>query len=529
MSRSKRVVAAATVSLMALAVAACGDDNDSSGSKGGGSSSGKAVIMGTTEPVNSLDPAATYDLGSWTVNYNTFQQLLTYEAGAKDYTGDAAEKCEFTDAKTFTCTIKDGLKFTNGSDLTAEDVAFSIKRVVTIADPAGGSSLFNSMQSVEAKDPKTVVFHLKRPDATFPQVLTTGSASIVPSDADYPADKLRMADNSIGSGVYKLDKYKPKQLASFVANKDYTGPRKPKSQQYVLQFFSEESTLKQAVENGKVDFAYGKLSPTTLQAIEKDGASKGVSIVQGAGAEIRYIAFNVKSKPVDNKVVRQAIAQVLDRKSIAENVYNGNVVPLYSMVPQGLNGAVESFKEKYGEPSADKAAALLRKAGVKTPVSVDLWYSSEKYGAVTTDEFTEIKRQLEESKLFKVKLDSTGWEQYQKAAFDEDLYPGFGLGWYPDFPDADNYLSPFMRDGGYFTNNYSNPKVNSALDTELASDDAKVRNTAFAEIQKIIAEDVPVLPIWQGKQSAVAREGITGLEETFDPSYIFRFWLIAKK
>lgn len=523
MSRSKRVVAAATVSLMALTVAACGDDN------GSGSGGGKAVIMGTTEPVQSLDPAKTYDLGSWTVDYNAFQQLLTYEAGAKQYSGDAAEKCEFTDPKTFTCTLKAGQKFSDGSALEAEDVAFSIKRVVTIADPTGASTLFGSMDSVEAKDAKTVVFHLKRPDATFPQVLTTGAASIVPSDGGYPADKIRSDNKLVGSGVYKIDTYKPKQLINFVANPEYKGPRKPKVKQYVLQFFSEESTLKQSIENGKVDIAYGKLSPTTVQALQKDGASKGVEVVQGQGADIRYLTFNVKSKPVDNKAVRQAIAQVIDRESIAKNVYNDNVVPLYSMVPQGLQGAVESFKEKYGAPSKEKAADLLKAAKVKTPVSLDLWYSSEKYGAVTTDEFTEIKRQLEETGLFKVKIDSSGWEQYQKAAFDEDQYPGFGLGWYPDFPDADNYSSPFLRDGGYFSNNYKSPALNAQLDKELASDDQKVRDAAFAEVQKITAEDVPVLPVWQGKQSGVVRKGVTGVDETFDPSYIFRFWLIGKK
>ncbi|WP_229698163.1 ABC transporter substrate-binding protein [Wenjunlia tyrosinilytica] len=510
---------------MALTVAACGGDkNDSSGSSGGG-----AVIMGTTEPVQSLDPAKTYDLGSWTVIYNTFQTLLTYEAGAKEYSPDAAEKCSFGDPKTFTCTLKSGQKFSDGSDLTAEDVAFSIKRVVKIADPTGASTLFGSMQSVEAKDAKTVVFHLKRPDATFPQVLTTGAAAIVPSDKPdvYPADKVSAVSKSIGSGVYTLDKYKPKQLASFIANKEYKGNRKPKAKQFVLQFFSQESTLKQAVENGKVDVAYGKLSPTTLDAIGKE-KSKGVSVVQGAGADIRYLTFNVKSKPVDNKAVRQAFAQVLDRDAIAKNVYNGNVTPLYSMVPQGVAGATQAFKDKYGAPSKDKAAGILKKAKVKTPVSIDLWSSPEKYGAVTTDEFTEIKRQLEATGLFKVKLDTSAWEQFQKAAFDEDQYPVFGLGWYPDFPDSDNYSSPFLRDGGYFTNNYKNAAVNKQLDKELASSDAKVREAAFAEIQKITAEDVPLLPVWQGKQNGVVRDGVTGVQDTFDPSYIFRFWLVGK-
>src|SRR3954471_19732541 len=532
--RTHRLAVLGCTALLAVGVAACGGSGgDDAAPAGGGStpeaSKGNAdtVIMGTTDKVAALDPAACYDLGCQQVIGNIYQRLLSVPAGGNKPEPDAAESCEFSDPKTYVCKLKPDLKFSSGDPLTSEDVKFSLDRQLKIADPSGPSSLLASLKSVDATDPMTVTMHLKKVDNTWPFILTHTVAAIVPSKI-YPADKKQPDDKAIGSGPYQLEKYTPGEQAVFKANPNYGGANKPQTPNVIMQYYKEPSALKLAIEQGDVDVAYRSLSPTDLEAL-KGESDKGIKVIDGAGTEIRYIVFNVTKKPTDNIALRKAIAQVIDRQAISTNVYKDTVKPLYSTVPAALPGAKESFKDAFGDPDPAKAKQLLADAGIQTPVSLDGWYTPTHYGPVEVDLWNEIKRQLEASGLFKVKLDSTEWTQYKDAAFAKHQYYFYGLGWFPDYPDGDNYLAPFMRDGGFFQNGYTNKDVDAALDTELKESDETKRTDAFGVVQDAEAKDVPLIPIWEGKQIAAIKDTVSGVEKTFDPAFQFRFWLVTKK
>ena len=121
----------------------------------------------------------------------------------------------------YECTLNEGLKFSDGSDLTSEDVKASFDRNAAIADPQGASSLYTNLKSIETPDDLTVVFNLKAPDATWPFLLTSGGAAIAP--AEYPADKVQPSDEVIGSGRYTVAEYEPGQQTVLEANPEYTG------------------------------------------------------------------------------------------------------------------------------------------------------------------------------------------------------------------------------------------------------------------------------------------------------------------
>jgi peptide/nickel transport system substrate-binding protein len=526
--------------VMLASLAACGgDDSPEGGGNGngnGGDASGESWILGTTETITSMDPAGSYDMGSWNMQYSIFEQLLRVPAGESEPVGDAAESCAYDDPQTITCTLRDGLTFSNGNELTSSDVRFSFERNIAIADPNGASILLGQLaepgaepavmreDAIETPDDLTVIFHLNDPDTTFLKLLSTAVTSIVDEET-FPADELAADDAVIGSGPFKLSQFRPGEQAVLEANESYTGERTPAASQVFIQFFNAAAPLKEAISTGQVDIAWRTLGPTDLNDLKQDD---NVEVLEGEGSEFRYWVFQFGSPTVQEKAVRQAVAQIIDRDTIAQDAYDATVAPAYSILPPGFGGQKDSFQEKYGEPNVDAATKLLEDAGVQTPVDLTLGYTPTRYGPNSVDEANEIAAQLEDSGLFTTNIEQAEWEQYQ-TLYKENAYDLFQLAWYPDILDADNYLTPFIKDGGFFANNYSSPQVNRLIAQELAETDQAAREEIIGQLQDIVAEDVPLVPSWFGKNVAVATPQMSGVAETLDPSYIFRVWEISKE
>ncbi len=495
--------------------------------------------MGTTDTVTAIDPAGSYDLGSSTLQYSLFQTLVTIPAGSTTPEGDAAESCTYNDPKTLTCKLKPDLKFSNGDALTSSDVKFSFQRALAIGDPNGaalyllgdiatadadGNLTGLDPKAIETPDDTTVIFHLNKPDVTFESLITYPGTGAIVDEEVFPANKKLPDDQVIGSGPYKLSQYKAGEQATLEVNDNYSGPA-PKSGQVFIHYYTDSSGLKLAVQNGEIDVAWDTLGPTDLTALSQDS---NLTVAKGAGAAIRYWVWRVDKGVGADVAVRRAAAQVIDRAAIAKNAYENTVTPLYSIVPKGLAGATEAFKAAYGAaPDVTAAKKTLSDAGVSTPVNITMGYTPTHYGPNSVDEATEFKRELEASGLFTVDLKSTEWEQYQ-TIYKQGAYDLWMLGWYPDYPDADDYLSPFLVNGGFFENGYKNPEVNSLTAHELASPDQSTRNADFKKLQDIAARDVPFIPSWVGNNIAVYTNGMQGVKATLDPAYIFRLWTISK-
>src|SRR5690606_22006770 len=313
---------------------------------------------------------------------------------------------------------------------------------LAIEHESGGWSVLSVIDSVETPDESTVVFNLSSADAVFPFKLTTAAAAIVPSS--YPADALQPNDQVIGSGPYTVEAFDPTQQIQLGINENYGGDREVNNSGVILQFYQQESALKQAIEEGEVMVAYRSLNVTDIADLEENGAERGVNVVVGQGTEINYLVLQASREPFDEVAVRQAVAQIIDRESIAETVYRGTVSPLYGPVPDGVAGHTPAFQDVYGEPNPDEAARILDDAGVETPVEFDLWWMPDRYGAEIGDMYGEIERQLEDSGLFEVNLESMSWAQYATTFADQSM-DAFDLGWFPDFPDPSTYIEEFYH------------------------------------------------------------------------------------
>jgi len=534
--------AIALAGVSAFALTAC------TGPSGGGTATGSAaggstITYGTTDKVVTLDPAGSYDAGSFMVMNQIYPFLLNSKPGTADSTPDIAESASFTSPTEYTVKLKPGLKFANGHALTSSDVKFSIDRVVSIADDNGPASLLGNLDSVAVKDDSTVVFTLKAGnDQVFPGVLAANAGPIIDEEV-FPADKLMTDDEIVKgkpfAGPYTIESYKKNELVSLKANPDYQGLLgKPANAGATIKYYADSNNLKLDVQQGNIDVAGRSLTATDAADLEKDSK---VKVYKGPGGELRYIVFNFDTMPFGAKAadadpakalaVRQAMAHVVDREAIASQVYKGTYLPAYSVVPDGFVGAIQPLKEMYGDgsgkPSLDKAKKAFEDAGVTAPVTIKLQYNPDHYGKSSGDEYAMIKEQLEKSGLFTVELQSTEWVTYSKDRT-ADAYPVYQLGWFPDYSDADNYLTPFFVPGNFLKNHYENPTVTELISKQLTTVDKAEREKVIGESQTAVAKDLSTLPLLQGAQLMVAGKDVKGVDQTLDASFKTRLGVISK-
>ncbi|MWV50250.1 peptide ABC transporter substrate-binding protein [Rathayibacter sp. VKM Ac-2803] len=537
---TRALTATAGFAAVALVLAGCSAGGDDSS---GGDAAGGTLTIGTTDKITTLDPAGSYDNGSFAVMNQVFPFLMNTPYGTPDVEPDIAESAEFSAPTEYTVTLKEGLKWANGNDLTSSDVKFSFDRQLAIANANGPSSLLANLDSVAAPDDTTVVFTLKSEnDQTFPQILSSPAGPIVDEDV-FSADSLTADDDIVSgeafAGQYTIANYDVNNLIQYKAYEGYQGVLgAAKTGTVNVKYYADSSNLKLDIQEGNIDVAFRSLSATDVEDLR---GNDSVKVVEGPGGEIRYIVFNFDTQPFGATTpeadatkalaVRQAVADLIDRDEIADQVYKGTYTPLYSFVPDGLTGATEPLKGLYGDgqggPDADKAKATLDAAGVTGPVTLNLQYSNDHYGPSSGDEYALIKDQLESSGLFTVNLQTTEWVQYSKDR-SSDVYPAYQLGWFPDYSDADNYLSPFFIKENFLANHFDDAEVQSLIAEQVSTTDPDARTAIIEEIQDKVAAQLSTVPYLQGSQVAVVGSTVSGTEDTLDASFKFRYGALSK-
>ncbi|MER6538601.1 ABC transporter substrate-binding protein [Streptomyces sp. 900105755] len=527
----KTLVLPAVVGLLTPVLAACGGSDS-------GSSSSDAIVVGTTDGFTAtkdapapLDPAYSYDVGGWNILRQTVQTLMSQPKGEGDPVPDAAESCSFTDSgsERYACKLREGLKFSDGNAVTAEDVKWSIERALRIKSDSGVFGLLTNIDTIETQGDREVIFHLKTADATFPYKLSTPVAGIL-NPKDYDKDKLRDGFDIDGSGPYtfKADVKNDEFVsATFTKNPNYKGSVKVNNQQVVLRSFKDAEAMGEAIDKGDIDVMTRSMSPAQINKLDA-GTDKNVSLVDMSGLEIRYLGFNTNAPTVKARAVRQAMAQVINRDELVAKVYGQQAEPLYSLVPASITGHSNSFFNKYGDPNVTKAKNLLTAANITTPVKLTMHYTTDHYGPATKQEFEVLEQQLNGSGLFDVSIEGTPWSTYQTAER-KGKYDVYGMGWFPDFPDADNFLAPFLDKDNFLKSPYANSRIINTLIPESRREADRASATgSLTEIQDDVAKDVPVLPLWQGKQYVAARDDITGVAYALNSSASLQLWELGR-
>src|SRR5699024_2642151 len=213
----------------------------------------------------------------------------------------------------------------------------------------------------------------------------------------------------------------------------------------------------------------------------------------------------------------------------AKDIYRDTFAPLYSAIPDAMVGATEPVKDMYltsdGAPDVDKAKQILEDAGITETVNLALQYNPDHYGPSSGDEYAMIRSQLEDTGLFTVDLQSTEWVQYQKDRV-EDVYPLYQLGWFPDFSDPDNFLTPFFVKDNFLGNHFDNDEADALIRKQAVTQDQSEREELLGQAQEMMAEELSTVPLLQGRHVAFAGEDVEGV--ILDASYLFRYGSLSK-
>ena len=320
---------------------------------------------------------------------------------------------------------------------------------------------------------------------------------------DFPADKIIKDISELksgtlsGLGAYKLTSFKRDEEAIFEANPAFYGD-KPDVSRIVIRYFADATTMRLAFEKGEIDLVYKSLNPSDI----KDLSAKGEFTTNRlSGPQIRYICFETSESLFKDKVLRQAIAALVNRPDIIQKVYLGQNSPLYSMVPNGMMYQTENFKTVFGDANVELATKLLASKGYTAdkPLTFDFWYTPSHYGDTEVNMAEVLKANFDACPAVKVTLKSAEWATY-KDNWNKKLMPAYLLGWYPDYVDPDNYTAAFAGTSGsagmgiYF----SDPEWDALFAKEQGSTDPAVRKQVFEKVQAMWADEVMTVPIWQG-------------------------------
>ena len=498
------------------------------------------ITVGTILKPRTIDPADSYEAAGLIIIYNLGETLYTYQLGTttlEPRLATALPKIS-EDGLTYTIPIRQGVKFHDGTAFNAQAMAFSLNRFIK----NGGEPSFllsDTVKSVEATGEWELKVTLQKPFAAFPSLLAfPGACAVSPKTYGIGEGKF-IPEKFAGTGPYKLASFNSDSLRLELFD-DYWG-EKPRNKGIDLQLYpSNPANLFNAFRTKAIDVAYQSLLPQQVKKL-KAYAEKGEGqVIEASGSVVNFMTLNMNSDPLKQKLVRQAIASLVDRKLLNERILQGQGEALYSMIPLSFEAYKPVFQTEYGDHNIEKARRLLQQAGYskENPVTVEIWHSS---GSITASIVAALLKALS-------KRDLDGMIQFQpnsiaSAAFFKNvgkgLYESAISNWYPDFLDPDNYIYPFLdcakgstakgcEEGGSQGQGsfYYSEEMNQLIDQQRKESDPAKRNEIFARIQTLLAQDVPYIPLWQTKDFAFAQNGIKGV--FINPSQTFPFWTIER-
>lgn len=506
-------------SFLALSMmAGCGSAANSGGAAGGdGSAAGGGaakdnLIVAITGEPRSLDPFSSNDNHSTTIQGQLYDTLFVQNE-KYEVVPSLVNEYSWVDDTTLNLTIKDGVKFSDGTDLTVNDVLFTINRGY---DSEYLTWIVENIDAANTKileDGKTLEVKMKTPKA---DQLAAFCFLYIVSEKAVTTEGYDPEGAPIGSGPFTLSKQVKGDRIELVKNENYWNGA-PKYTTLIFRIITEAASRTIEIESGGVDIIYNVL-PTDIPILE---SAAGVVIHRAQNFSLNFIGFNCTREPFTNTKVRQAITYAVDKAALVDAVYGatGSVAtgPISSVI-WGYSPDVMQYTY-----DVEKAKALLAEAGFPDGFSTSITISDSQQ-RIDTAEI--LQNQLKAVGIdLKVNVLENATYLDKIVANDFDM---FALGWTTTTGDADYGLYETFHTGmptWSNTTQYSNPELDKYLDAGRATVDEAARKEAYLQAQKILVEEAPEIYLWNGEEILAARDNVKGLmlspsgRHTFDTVY----------
>ncbi|WP_156417883.1 ABC transporter substrate-binding protein [Aureimonas sp. AU4] len=429
-----------------------------------------------------LDPHLQWNTESYTIYRNIFDNLLTRDASG-EIVPQIATKWTYDDDTTLTFTIRDDVTFQDGSKLTAEDVAFSVNRIIDPALKSPQLSQFDQIVSAEVVDPTTVRLKTK---TAYPALLAQlVKLSIVPKSYVEKVGDAEFNLKPLGSGPYKLTEWK-KGVETDLAAYDNYWRGKPPFPRVVFRAVPDVSTRIADLQTGKADLA--REVPPDQAATLKDGTD--TQLLSAPTERVGYLYLNAQAGPTKDVRVRQAIAYAIDRQGLVDALLEGYGKPVNIVGAEPIFGYTAEVEGYPYDP--DKAAALIKEAGAEGATVEFL--TSPSYSRALVEA---IQQMLTEVGL-NVQISSSDQATFLKRRQGEAGNAGsMALGqWSCACQDADGIIFPLFRSGGIWAK-YENTSYNALVDEARSILDKDKRLALYKQAYEILREDVPGIGLYQ--------------------------------
>ncbi|MDP9371539.1 MAG: ABC transporter substrate-binding protein [Chloroflexota bacterium] len=513
----RALAAAGSLAALTPILAACGGGDDApsagggtagsqatagSGQPAGGGKRGGTFTVGMSADVVTLDPPMFTDVYSNYVSSQIHEGLVWV-----DFTGNIAprlaEKFERPDPTSYVFTLRQGVRFHNGEELTSDDVKYTIERLLSPELKSPRAGRLDMVKSIETPDKYTARFLLKEPFTPFLDRLAGGWAYVVNKKA-VDAAAGDYTHKPVGTGPFKYGDWKTGDRATLERNDAYWGD-KPLLDRVVFRPIPDQNTRLVELESGGLDYMMD-VPPEEIKRLRDE---KRLQVFEAPAINYSYLAYNVKKAPFqDNPKLRKALAHAINRKEINDVIYQGLGRPaITSLTPEswGHNPNVEAYAY---DPS--RAKALLGESGYRGG-DIELSCSEDPLVRRTAERIqAQAKENLGLTVTIKA-LEFGGFLNYIRTG----EHQMFLLAWNGSV-DPDSIVFPLFatKNHGAAGNRafYSNPQVDKLLDDAQKAPDQERRKAMYQEAQKLIADDAPHVPIRHGSATAGAQKHVQGFQ-----------------